>query len=163
MMYATPIVLATTAAAQEECATIADCAQKAVEAANQAKLALRVGTPKGAVLAFNLDSCPDGWVEFTPARGRTIIGAGQGDGLRNRELGQQGGAETHTLTAAQIPAHTHSYQSSYGPNMLDNTKNINGGVDRYEQMKEQTSGSVGGGKAHNIMQPFYTLMYCERG
>jgi|TARA_R110002096_G_scaffold148727_1_gene309758 prepilin-type N-terminal cleavage/methylation domain-containing protein len=32
--------------------------------------------PPGAVMAFNLVACPPGWVEFTPAVGRFIAGAG---------------------------------------------------------------------------------------
>lgn len=40
-------------------------------------------------------------------RGRTAIGQGQGPGLSNYTMGQSGGFETVTLTAAQIPAHIH--------------------------------------------------------
>ena len=32
------------------------------------------GVPAGAVMAFNLASCPDGWSEFTVARGRFLRG-----------------------------------------------------------------------------------------
>ncbi len=31
--------------------------------------------PRGAVVAFNADACPNGWTEFSPAEGRFIIGA----------------------------------------------------------------------------------------
>src|SRR5262245_63039868 len=41
-------------------------------------------------------------------RGRDIIGAGQGSGLTNRVLGASGGAETVTLTVAQMPSHNHT-------------------------------------------------------
>ena len=34
----------------------------------------RVDIPAGAVVAFNLTSCPSGWSEYTPARGRFIRG-----------------------------------------------------------------------------------------
>lgn len=41
-------------------------------------------------------------------RGRIVISAGQGTGLAfNHSAGATGGAETVTLTAAQMPAHTH--------------------------------------------------------
>ena len=40
-------------------------------------------------------------------RGRVPVHAGQGPGLSNYDLGQQGGAESVTLTTAQMPAHTH--------------------------------------------------------
>lgn len=32
--------------------------------------------PPGAVMAFNLNACPDGWVQFADATGRTVIGTG---------------------------------------------------------------------------------------
>lgn len=32
--------------------------------------------PSGAIMAFNRVACPDGWVEYTQARGRALIGAG---------------------------------------------------------------------------------------
>ena len=40
-------------------------------------------------------------------QGRTMVGAGQGAGLSPVEIGQQGGSESVTLTAAQMPTHTH--------------------------------------------------------
>ena len=42
-------------------------------------------------------------------RSRTLVGAGQGNGLSNRTLGPSSvGKETVTLTAAQMPSHTHA-------------------------------------------------------
>jgi microcystin-dependent protein len=41
-------------------------------------------------------------------RGRVAIGAGQGPTLQNYELAQAGGAESVTLTQAQLPSHTHA-------------------------------------------------------
>jgi microcystin-dependent protein len=41
-------------------------------------------------------------------QGRTPIGAGQGPGLVNRNLGDKPGHETTTLTVAQLPAHVHT-------------------------------------------------------
>ncbi|MBL9142692.1 MAG: tail fiber protein [Verrucomicrobiaceae bacterium] len=66
-------------------------------------------------------------------RGRMAIGAGSGPGLTARPLGQSGGSETYTLTATDMPAHTHSYTGG-------------------------TTGSAGGaGAAHNVMAPFLVL------
>lgn len=47
-------------------------------------------------------------------RGRVPVGQGQGTNLSNYNLGQNGGTETVTLTTANMPAHTHSWQSSTG-------------------------------------------------
>jgi microcystin-dependent protein len=41
-------------------------------------------------------------------RGRSPVGMGQGTGLSLYTIGQVGGQETVTLSASQIPAHTHS-------------------------------------------------------
>ena len=41
-------------------------------------------------------------------RGRVIVGAGQGPGTSDYQLGQMGGTENVTLTVNQMPAHTHT-------------------------------------------------------
>jgi microcystin-dependent protein len=46
-------------------------------------------------------------------RGRVNIGAGTGAGLTARTLGGTGGTETHTLTQAEMPVHTHT-QNAHG-------------------------------------------------
>ena len=45
-------------------------------------------------------------------RGRAPIGLGQGPGLSDYALGQQGGTETVTETVAQMAAHTHLMKAS---------------------------------------------------
>lgn len=40
-------------------------------------------------------------------RSRTVIGAGQGDGLSDYAIGEADGVETVTLSSAQIPSHQH--------------------------------------------------------
>ena len=44
-------------------------------------------------------------------RGRIPIGAGTGSGLTARTLADEVGTETHQLTTAQLPAHTHTQDS----------------------------------------------------
>jgi len=41
------------------------------------------------------------------ARGRNLIGTGQGAGLTNRTIDGAGGEETHTLVTAEMPSHQH--------------------------------------------------------
>lgn len=41
-------------------------------------------------------------------RGRSIVGQGTGAGLSNIRWGQRGGSETHAMTIAQMPSHTHA-------------------------------------------------------
>jgi microcystin-dependent protein len=50
-------------------------------------------------------------------RGRVPVhdGGSAGSGLTRRPLGQKGGEEQHILTAAELPAHTHSLRGSTNP------------------------------------------------
>lgn len=38
------------------------------------------GVPTGAIMAFDLTTCPSGWSEYTPARGRFLRGIDNGAG-----------------------------------------------------------------------------------
>lgn len=51
----------------------------------------------------------DGVTTFTlpDGRGRALIGAGQGPGLANRVIGQTIGEESHLLSIAEMPSHSH--------------------------------------------------------
>ena len=79
-----------------------ECNGAAVSRADYAALFRAIGTAYGVgdnATTFNL---PD-------FRGRTIIGSGDGGrALTNRSRGQTGGAETHALTEAELPAHDHN-------------------------------------------------------
>jgi microcystin-dependent protein len=77
----------------------------------------------------------------------------QTGGLNGDTLGATGGAETHTLTTAQMPSHTHS-----------TTGSSNGGAGFYlldgaDNGAPQTTGSTGGDGAHNNVQPTIILNY----
>lgn len=45
-------------------------------------------------------------------RGRLVVGQGSGTNLTPRVLGQTGGVEAVALTQAEIPAHTHAFNTS---------------------------------------------------
>ncbi|MEO8169078.1 MAG: tail fiber protein [bacterium] len=100
-------------------------------------------------------------------RGRVPIGEGQGPGLSAYFLGQQGGAETHTLTANEMPAHTHlvsadtSVGSSDKPGSKLPARNA-AGVPEYgntanAQMAATMLGVAGESQPHSIMQPYLVL------
>ncbi len=81
-------------------------------------------------------------------------------------LGQKGGAETVTLTAAEIAAHTHSFKASSSPaNERTATSHILGNAPMYRDPETLTalrSGSItnaGGGQAHENMQPYLTVAF----
>ncbi len=53
------------------------------------------------------------------ARGRTTIGAGQGDGLTNRTLAEKLGSETVALTESQLASHNHIASGIVKPRALN--------------------------------------------
>lgn len=87
-------------------------------------------------------------------RSRHPIGMGQGSGLTNRVLATTGGAETHTLVTGEIPAHTHTIPSAGVA-----TAGAGQGVTT-DAGTGQSTGSAGGGGAHNNMGPFLTVNFC---
>lgn len=76
------------------------CNGEAVSRTTYAALFAVIGTTYGAGDGSTTFNLPD-------LRGRTAIGAGAGTGLSSRTLAATGGAETHTLTVDQLPAHNH--------------------------------------------------------
>jgi microcystin-dependent protein len=144
--------------------------------------------PSGAVMAFDLASCPTGWVAFGPAAGRAVIGVnpGGGNGLSARALGATVGTENHTLTADELPAHTHAGSTGSGKAMRYRTVAALGDasaadhvagwagtanfIDRddgnYALARHThdfvTNGGAVGGRAHNNMQPSLALLYCKK-
>lgn len=103
-------------------------------------------------------------------RGRTPIHVGRSNGGEDHGLGQKSGEETHTLSANEMPQHTHTLRaSSTDGNTATPTDHVLarevGGI--YEQnpsdtipMRSGTVTNTGGGQAHNNMQPYLALNFC---
>jgi len=124
------------------------CDGTAVSRTTYSSLFAVVGTAFGSGDGSTTFNLPD-------LRGRTVIGSGTGSGLTARTLAATGGAETHILSISEMPAHTHSYSNQ--PFMQDSTS---GGDTRPAGSNSSyTTGSTGGGAAHNNMQPFLVLNY----
>ena len=101
-------------------------------------------------------------------QGRVVVGTGTGPGLTTRNLGNTGGAETHTLTTSEIPSHTHSSNAvggsiglitANGSNTAINVDNSSGEPNLYTAPQALTINSTGDGNPHNNMQPFIVLTY----
>jgi len=165
------LMTATNPTFAEECKTVKECAQQAVEAALDAHTEFRLAVPTGAVMAFDLPQCPPGWGDFAPLAGRVVVGAGSGNRdqadklLTARTLDDFGGEETHVLTIDEMPKHTHQ-DKDYKYLMMysgDNTLKTGDPVGKQPDLSHM--GEVpyaGGDKAHNTMQPYYVLRYCVR-
>ena len=134
---------------------------QAVSRATYADLFAAIGTTHGAgdgTTTFNL---PD-------MRGRVVAGKDDmggtaasrlttgGSGVNGATLGATGGAETHTLTSAQIPAHNHPISNPW------NTTTPGGAATFTALANVSSTGSsttvntgnnTGGGGAHNNTQP----------
>jgi len=95
------------------------------------------------------------------ARGRVPVGAGAGAGLTSRALGDEGGAETHTLTEAQMPAHTHSMPlATIGTSPA--TWQVGSQDEDSNTQYPEESASAGSGDAFSLMPPFTVLNYIIR-
>lgn len=103
-------------------------------------------------------------------RSRTPIHRGDG-----HPLGQKSGAETVTLTAAEIAAHTHTAQASSQDNdQINPSGRVLGRTpDAFPlqlfhaaeavsstSMRAGSITNAGGGQAHDNMQPYLTLSFC---
>jgi microcystin-dependent protein len=102
-------------------------------------------------------------------RGRVVVNQGQGAGLTDHVIGQEGGAETVTLTTAQMPNHTHQLEAS---SVRATTKHPAGAVlaeaktDIYAPAPNETAmnsaaiGHSGSSQPVEILPPFLTLNFC---
>lgn len=124
--------------------------------------------PAGAVMAFNLSSCPDGWSPFTEANGRFIMGS-QGS------LGEKGGNRNISLTVNQLPSHYFYIFAGKGSpaNLWDfkeasasNQGNVGDNYTMESSIHTPNAGrtnTVWKGDSIDITNPYIKLLYCVKG
>ena len=142
-----------------------------VDRGDFAALFSAIGTTYGPgdnIATFNL---PD-------LRGRVALGAGQADGLSAHQVGDVAGAETHALSVAELPAHSHSITDpghAHAPSDAGNfvtaggVNNANvtfgGGAFNYTGWTSTNTTGItgtnpsGGGQAFALLPPFVSVQY----
>jgi microcystin-dependent protein len=146
------------------------CDGTAVSRTTYADLFAAIGIVYGAGNGTTTFNVPDG-------RGRTLIGSGTGDAAdaTAHALGSKTGTETHTLTTAQLAAHSHGITDAghvHGPNVgtafltISGTGTLDSAAgstvsESSAQTASATTGisvnNAGGGDDHPNMQPSLTV------
>lgn len=128
---------------------------QAVSRATYADLFAAIGTTYGAGDGSTTFALPD--LRGHVVAGRDNMGGTSANRLTNQSggvdgdvLGATGGAERHTLTQTEMPAHTHQYGTSGSGG---------GGTSGGGASSTRATSSTGGGGAHNNVQPTIILNY----
>ena len=98
---------------------------------------------------------------------RFPIHQGQGPGLNNYTLAQNGGVEAVTLTVQQIPAHAHAPSAATAATATDPAGSVpaGGSVKQFsslppdQPMNAAQVGATGGGQPHENMPPYLALNF----
>ncbi|MBP7460913.1 MAG: phage tail protein [Candidatus Delongbacteria bacterium] len=111
---------------------------------------------------------------------RIPIGFGQGPGLTNHPIASSGGQTAHTLTANEMPSHSHSFTAGSATCSLGTPQNNYFGIPRYStttgttknalnyasaadspgMMNPNVIAPIGGSQSHENRQPYLTLNFC---
>lgn len=137
--------------------------------------------PAGAVMFFDMPSCPSGWSEIVHARGRTLVGLHPG-GSRNAWVGRaltnlenrahaHGMSHSHTFSASSGGAISHSNdRRTRDPSGYEGTGYFVMDTSADEIIGEQHSHNVSGGTGGSQLEtgatgdqlPYVQLMVCRK-
>ena len=139
--------IATTAFVNTAIAAIPEVDLSSVYPVGSVYINASVSTNPATLLGFGT------WTAF--GAGRVLVGLNSGD-TDFDTAEETGGAKTHTLTVNEMPAHTHSVPNSGSQNnSFDSGTTVGNDV-------TGTSGSTGGGQAHNNLQPYIVVYMWKR-
>lgn len=122
------------------------------------------GTPTTRGISAAADFAANKRLPLPDLRGRTFFGLDDmggsaanrittaGSGIDGATQGATGGAQNHTLTEAELPAHTHDTDV---PTTTPTSASTGGDVSTPGATTPVTSTSVGSGDAHNNMPPTF--------
>jgi microcystin-dependent protein len=137
------------------------CRGQAVSRTTYADLFAVIGTSFGAgdgSTTFNLPNF----------QGKVPAGYNSGDSNFN-VIGKTGGEATHKLTIAEMPSHAHDAKTSGGANMAilgDGNGNhnvpVSSATPSFAKVAYSYIQPIGGGSAHNNLQPYVTTNYIIR-
>lgn len=105
------------------------------------------------------------WVAF--ATGRTLVGIDTGQ-TEFDTVEETGGAKTHTLTATEMPSHTHELYANVGnvasgATNLDDWPGSDGPISATQvRVGNQPTTTAGGGQPHNNLQPYIVAYMWKR-
>lgn len=131
-----------------------------------------INAPIGVIVQWSgtVNTVPDGWAVCDGTNGtldlrdKFVLAAGD-----THSVGEIGGSEEVTLTAKQIPSHTHTlrYYSSTGNQTTSETslKISTGefsGVSTNNRYNANVLNQVGSSESHSNMPPYYTLLFIQK-
>ena len=129
--------------------------------AGQASEAFPVGSVFISVVSTNPNTLLGYGTWSAIGAGRTLVGLDAGQ-TEFDTVEETGGAKTHTLSAAEMPAHTHVLTELRDATTGGATTNIALTADTSSTTGTKVSGSTGGGGAHNNLQPYLVVYFWKR-
>ena len=128
------------------------CNGALVSRTTYSELFAAIGTSYGAGDGSTTFALPD-------LRGRVPVGLDTAQ-IEFDNLGETGGAKTHTLTTAEMPSHTHTVLGASGTDNLDfdGVSQRFAASDAVTPYDKQTA-ATGGGAPHNNLQPYQVVQF----
>lgn len=135
--------------------------------------------PKGAVMAFNLSSCPQWWSRFAEADGRFIMGS-------NSNIKGKGGNSEINISISQLPPHyfyiTHGskwnswldenpertvawmwdWTAKLGHSTKKDTYYYLLWAERWKTANAGRTNTIWNGQSIDIQNPYIKLLYCQK-